>query len=99
MMDPSDFLRLLNTDHYAPANLEEVNDLCRNYPEFNLAHMLKVRIRELLGQDKEKELKVAAVYASDRTRLFQLVTGETPNVMPTGSKTSAHFRSVSICCA
>ncbi len=41
-MDPSDFIRLLNTDHYSPADLEEVNDLCRNYPMFNLAHMLKV---------------------------------------------------------
>ena len=74
-MDPSDIIRLLNTDHYAPANLEEVNDLCRNYPEFNLAHMLKVRIRKYLGQDKEKELKVAAVYSSDRKKLYQLVTG------------------------
>jgi hypothetical protein len=52
-----------------------VNDLCRNYPEFNLAHMLKVRIREYLGQEKEKELKVAAVYSSDRKKLYQLVTG------------------------
>jgi len=76
-MDPSDIIRLLNTDHYAPANLEEVNDLCRNFPEFNLAHMLKVRIRESLGQDKEKELKVAAVYSSDRKKLYQLVTGVT----------------------
>jgi hypothetical protein len=74
MMDPSDIIRLLSTDHYAPANLEEVNDLCRNFPEFNLAHMLKVRIRESLGHEKEKDLKVAAVYSSDRKKLYQLVT-------------------------
>ncbi|MEN8202499.1 MAG: hypothetical protein ABFS28_07890 [Bacteroidota bacterium] len=76
-MDPSDIIRLLNTDHYAPANLEEVNDLCRNFPEFNLAHLLKVRIRESLGQNKEKELKVAAVYSIDRRKLYQLVNGVT----------------------
>ena len=73
-MDPSDIIRLLSTDHYSPANLEDVNDLCRNYPMFSLAHMLKVRIREALGHDKETELKVAAVYSSDRRKLYQLVT-------------------------
>ena len=49
MMDTTDIIRLLNTDHYSPANLEEVNDLCRNYPMFNLAHMLKVRIKEAIS--------------------------------------------------
>ena len=73
-MDPSDIIRLLSTDHYSPANLEDVNDLCRNYPMFSLAHMLKVRIREALGHEKETELKVAAVYSSDRRKLYQLVT-------------------------
>ncbi|MCK5134716.1 MAG: hypothetical protein KAR19_02930 [Bacteroidales bacterium] len=72
-MDPSDFNRLLNTDHYSPADLEEISGLCRNYPMFNLAHMLKVRISEVLGQDKEPDLKVAAIYSSDRKKLFQLV--------------------------
>ena len=48
-MDASDLIRLLTTDHYSPADLEQVKDLCRNYPMFNLAHMLKVRIREALG--------------------------------------------------
>ena len=74
-MDPSDIIRLLSTQHYAPANLEEVKDLCRNYPEFNLAHMLKVRILESLGQNKEKDLKIAAVYSSDRYKLYHLITG------------------------
>ncbi|MEN8227437.1 MAG: hypothetical protein ABFS38_04725 [Bacteroidota bacterium] len=73
-MDPSDIIRLLNTDHYSPANLEDVNDLCRNYPMFSLAHMLKVRIREALGHEKEADLKVAAIYSSDRRKLYQLVT-------------------------
>jgi len=73
-MDASDFNHLINTDHYAPADLEKVNDLCRNYPMFNLAHMLKVRIRESLAYDKEKELKIAAVYASDRRKLYQMVS-------------------------
>ena len=73
-MDASDINRLLTTDHYSPADLEQVGDLCRNYPMFNLAHMLKVRIREALGQEKEQDLKVAAVYAGDRRKLFQMVT-------------------------
>ena len=72
-MDPSDFNRLLKTDHYSPADLEEVSDICRNYPMFNLSHMLKVRIREVLGQDKEHDLKVAAIYSCDRKKLYQMV--------------------------
>ena len=72
-MNASDIVRLLNTDHYAPADLDEVNNVCRNYPEFGIAHMLKVRIMEVLGHDKDKELKVAAVYAMDRKKLYQLV--------------------------
>ncbi len=73
-MNASDIVRLLNTDHYAPADLDEVNKICRNYPEFSMAHMLKVRIMEVLGHEKDKELKVAAVYAMDRKMLYQLVT-------------------------
>jgi hypothetical protein len=73
-MDASDFKHLIETDHYSPADLERVNDLCKNYPMFNLAHMLKVRIRESLGYEIEKELKVAAVFAADRQKLFQMVT-------------------------
>jgi hypothetical protein len=72
-MNASDIVRLLNTDHYAPADLDEVNNICRNYPEFGIAHMLKVRIMEVLGHEKDKELKVAAVYAMDRKKLYQLV--------------------------
>ncbi|MFO7671631.1 MAG: hypothetical protein R6W31_18375 [Bacteroidales bacterium] len=74
-MDASYFKHLISTDHYSPADLDQVNDLCRNYPMFNLAHMLKVRIRESLGYEKEQELKVAAVYAADRKKLFRMVTG------------------------
>jgi len=73
-MDASGFSHLIETDHYSPADLEQVNDLCRNYPMFNLAQMLKVRIRESLGYDKEQELKMAAIYAADRRKLFQMVT-------------------------
>ena len=73
-MDSSDMNRLLAAHHYSPADLEQVSDLCRNYPMFNLAHMLKVRIREALGQEKDPDLKVAAIYAGDRRKLFQMVT-------------------------
>ena len=72
-MNASDIVRLLNSNHYAPAELDEVNNICKNFPEFGMAHMLKVRIREVLGYEKDIELKVAAVYAMDRKLLFQLV--------------------------
>ena len=73
-MNASDIIRLLNTNHYAPADLEEVNKLCRNSPEFGIAHMLKVRIMETLGYENQKQLKIAAVYSTDRKKLFKLVT-------------------------
>ncbi len=73
-MDASDINRLLSADHYSPADLEQVQKLCRNYPMFNLGHMLKVRVREALGHEKDADLKVAAVYASDRRKLFELVS-------------------------
>lgn len=73
-MNASDIIRLLNTKHYAPADLDEVNRLCRNFPEFSTAHLLKVRIMEALGHEKQQQLKVAAVYSMDRKKLFQLVT-------------------------
>jgi hypothetical protein len=72
-MNSSDFMHLLSADHYSPADLEEVEDLCMLYPMFNLAHMLQVRIREALGRDNEKELKRAAVFSSDRKRLYDFV--------------------------
>jgi hypothetical protein len=73
-MNASDIIRLLNSNHFAPAELDEINNLCRNFPEFSIAHMLKVRIMEVLGHEKGQELKVAAVYSMDRKKLFQLVT-------------------------
>ncbi len=73
-MNASDIIRLLNTKHYAPADLDEVNNLCRNFPEFTAAHILKVRIMEALGHEKQQQLKVAAIYSADRKKLFQLVT-------------------------
>jgi len=73
-MNASDIIRLLNTNHYAPADLEEVNKLCKDFPEFSTAHLLKVRIMEALAYEKKQELKVAAVYSMNRKRLHQLVT-------------------------
>ena len=72
-MNASAFYRLLNTDHYSPVDLEEVEALCRNYPSFGLAHMLRVRIREALRYDKDEALRMAAIHAGDRSRLFALV--------------------------
>ena len=72
-MNASDIIRLLNSNHYPPADLTAVEKLCRDYPEFSAAHLLKVRILEAQGQDKQKELKLAAVYAMNRMKLLQLV--------------------------
>ena len=74
-MDASDIYRLLTSEHYAPADLEQVEDICNRYPYFSLAHVLKARIREVLGYDNDREVKKAAVYVSDRSRLREMVTG------------------------
>ena len=83
-MNASDIIRLLNTNHYAPADLEEVNKLCRDFPEFSTAHLLKVRIMEALGYEKQQQLKIAAVYSMNRKKLLQLVTEvkQTPGAGP-----------------
>jgi hypothetical protein len=81
-MDATDINRLLESDHYSPADLEQVTDLCRNYPMFGLARMLKVRICEVLGYDREPDLKMAAVYAGDRRTLHKLVTEVVKPVIP-----------------
>ncbi len=73
-MNASDIIRLLNTNHYAPADLDEVNKLCGNFPEFSTVHLLKVRIMEALGHEKQQQLKVAAIYSMNRKKLHQLVT-------------------------
>ncbi len=72
-MNASDIIRLLNTRHYSPADLEEVYNLCSEFPEFSTAHLLKVRVMEALGYEKQAQLKVAAVYSMNRTKLLQLV--------------------------
>jgi hypothetical protein len=73
-MNASDIIRLLNTNHYAPVDLDEVNKLCRDFPEFSTVHLLKVRIMEALGHEKQQQLKVAAIYSMNRKKLYQLVT-------------------------
>ncbi|MBE9517075.1 MAG: hypothetical protein IMY68_00860, partial [Bacteroidetes bacterium] len=73
-MNASDIIRLLNTNHYAPADLDEVNTLCGSFPEFSIVHLLKVRIMEALGHEKQQQLKLAAVYSMNRKKLLQLVT-------------------------
>jgi len=73
-MNTSDIIRLLNTNHYAPADLDEVNKLCGSFPEFSTVHLLKVRIMEALGHEKQQQLKLAAVYSMNRKKLLQLVT-------------------------
>ncbi len=73
-MDASDIVRLLYTTHYSPAELDEVNKICRTFPEFSTAQLLRVRIMEVLRREKQEQLKIAAVYAMNRQKLYQLVT-------------------------
>jgi len=73
-MDASDIVRLLYTTHYSPADLEEVNKICKTFPEFSTAQLLRVRIMEVLGREKQQQLKVAAVYSMNRQKLYQLVS-------------------------
>ncbi len=49
---------------------------------FSLAHVLKVRIMEALGQNKEQDLKRAAIYAGDRRKLMQIVTAVARTAVP-----------------
>ena len=89
-MNASDIIRLLNSTHYPPADLAEVEKLCRDYPEFSTAHLLKVRILEAQGHDKQSEVKLAAVYAMNRMKLLQLVKEvenvPEPEAEPEGAK-------------
>jgi hypothetical protein len=81
-MDASDIVRLLNSNHYAPADLAEVEKLCRDFPEFSAAHLLKVRIMEALGYEKQQQLKLAAVYSMNRKKLLELVKEVELNLEP-----------------
>jgi len=94
-MNASDIIRLLNTNHYAPADLEEVDKLCKNFPEFSTAHLLKVRIMEALGYEKQQQLKVAAVYSINRKKLLQLVT-EVKQTSESESEAEPHDESTEI---
>jgi hypothetical protein len=77
-MDASDIVRLLYTTHYSPADLEEVNKICKTFPEFSTAQLLRVRIMEVLGREKQQQLKIAAVYSMSRQKLYQLVNEVKP---------------------
>ena len=81
-MDASDIVRLLYTTHYSPADLEEVNKICRTFPEFSSAQLLRVRILEVLGREKQQQLKLAAVYSMNREKLYQLVNEVKPEPEP-----------------
>ena len=73
MIQSEEFIKLLSADHYSRDDLNNVIDICRAYPMFNLAHMLKVRILESLDLEREKDLQLAAVYAGDRKRFYEFV--------------------------
>ena len=77
-MDASDIARLLYTSHYSPADLEEVNKICKTFPEFSTAQLLRVRIMEVLGREKQQQLKIAAVYSMNRQKLYELVNEVKP---------------------
>jgi hypothetical protein len=77
-MDTSDIVRLLYTSHYSPADLAEVNKICRTFPEFSTAQLLRVRIMGVLGREKQQQLKIAAVYSMNRQKLYQLVNEVKP---------------------
>ena len=74
MMNSEEFVKLLSAKYYTREELQSVSDICRSYPMFNVAHMLKVRILERLKLNKERDLMMAAVYAGDRKKLFEFVS-------------------------
>jgi len=66
---------LLSAEQFSESDLHLLDELCRTYPGFNLAHQLRARALRLAGKDHSDALRVAAVYSSDRTRLFTLLEG------------------------
>jgi len=72
-MEKETLLGLLSAGSYSNDDLKFAEELCRNYPAFNLAHQLKARILKRTGGQYDKALHLAAVYSSDRTRLMALL--------------------------
>ncbi|MBN1133188.1 MAG: hypothetical protein JXA39_08970 [Bacteroidales bacterium] len=72
-MNSESFIKFLNSEQYTEEDLNSITDICRSYPMFNLAHMLKIRILDKLGREYGDELKLAAIYSSDRGRLYKFV--------------------------
>ncbi len=85
VMEAAEFIRLLESDKYSREDLVQVNALCREYPMFSLAHMLRVRILEAHGMEEEKAeaLRIAAIYAGSRKRLYDFVH-HLPDPVPPG---------------
>lgn len=74
MISSEEFIRLLTAKQYSQKDLQAVTDICRAYPMFNTAHMLKVRILDKLQMDIDSDLKLAGIYAGDRRKFFEFVS-------------------------
>ncbi|MFZ5939494.1 MAG: hypothetical protein ACOYXB_02875 [Bacteroidota bacterium] len=65
----------MSADSFTGDDLEKIDALCQQYPGFSLVHLLRARALKLSGREYDKALQLAAVYTSDRTRLFTLLEG------------------------
>ena len=70
------FAQLLSATHFSEQDYQLIDELADRYPWFNLAHALKAKALRQQDKDYSKQLKITAVYSSDRKRLYEWIIGD-----------------------
>ena len=65
--------QLLSATHFSEQDYHLIDELANRYPWFNLAQALKVKALYRQGKDYHEQLKITAVYSSDRKRLYEWI--------------------------
>ncbi len=65
--------QLLSATHFSEQDYQLIDELANRYPWFNLAQALKVKALFRQGKDYHEQLKITAVYSSDRKRLYEWI--------------------------
>ncbi len=68
--------QLLSATHFSEQDYQLIDELAGRYPWFNLAQALKAKALRQQDKDYSNQLKITAVYSSDRKRLYEWITGE-----------------------
>ncbi len=73
-MERAPFMKLLKHPAPAEGEVEALQEMLREYPYFQAAHMLRAKLLKEAGDERYGEsLRKAAAYAPDRKKLFELV--------------------------